>query len=265
MIDGSVLVNGMRGVEMKRFIVMGIVVGSLLLAALVSGGGSIVILKNGQKLRCKEPMSIKGKNAIITLVTGVVTSYPLSQVDLIATERYNQLGLGNALTLDLLESEGKVTPTPTPMPSLGTLARISADNFAPDLGMQETEPTPTPGIKLNVSSYRNAKVDTAIREIFDRENLFLYRTSTGTKPEYFFVQTTTDSEKEVFTAIRIVAKAYTIILQRAPDLAPKALELQMVETSGRNAGTFRMTPEHAQAIKEGTIGVEKYYVENVIF
>lgn len=250
---------------MKRTVIIGLVVCSLLVAAFVLAGGSVVILKSGQKIRCREPMSIQGKNAIITLVTGVVTSYPLSQVDLIETERYNQLGLGNALTIEGLENSEEVKPTPTPVPSLGSLVRISAENVNPDLGMVEVEPTPTPGIRLKARGYERPKVDAAIREILDNENLYLYRTSAGTKEGFFFIQTTTDSEKEVFNALRAVATAFSVILDRAPDLAPKAVELKMVETSGQNAGTFRMMPEQAHSIKDGSVSVESYYVENVIF
>jgi len=250
---------------MKKFLIMSVVVLSLGIAALVAASGAIVVLKNGQKLRCKEPMTIQGKNAIITLSTGIVTSYPLSQVDLVATERYNQLGLGDALTIDALERNDKTTPTPTPQPSLGSLAKISAQNVGADLGMQEIEPTPTPGIMLKTYGYRDEKVDAAIREVLDKENIYLYRTSAGTKTDYFFVQATTDNEREVFNAIRAVAKAFALISTRAPKLAPKAVELKMVETSGKNAGTFRMTPEQAAAIADGSVSIEKYYVENVIF
>lgn len=250
---------------MKRRVVFSVVLLSLCVAALVMAGGSVVILKSGQKIRCKEPMTIQGKSAIITLVTGVVTSYPLSQVDLVATERYNQLGIGDALTLEALDQREFVKPTPTPRPSLGTLAKITKENVNPTLGMEEVGPTPTPGIVMRNLPYHDPKVDAAIREILDKENLYLYRTSVGSKPDYFFIRATTDSEKEVFGAIRAVAKAYSMIVARAPELAPKAVELKMVETSGKTAGTFRMRPEQAKEVTDGSLPIEKYYVENVIF
>lgn len=250
---------------MKRRVVFLVVLLSLCGTALVMASGAVVILKNGQKIRCKEPMTIQGKSAIITLVTGVVTSYPLSQVDLVATERYNQQGLGDALTIDALDERAVVKPTPTPRPSLGNLAKITEENVNPTLGMKQVEPTPTPGINLRKLRYHDPKVDAAIREILDKENLYLYRTSVGSQPDYFFIQATTDSEKEVFGAIRAVAKAYSMILARAPELAPKAVELKMVETSGKTAGTFRMRPEQATKVTDGSLPIERYYVENVIF
>jgi hypothetical protein len=68
--------------------------------------GYVVILKSGHKIRCKEALRIEGPNAILTLATGTVASYPLALVDLVETERYNQLGLGNALMIEELSVHG---------------------------------------------------------------------------------------------------------------------------------------------------------------
>lgn len=70
---------------MRRSLAVALAVVLLVLAQMASAAGYVVILKNGHKIRCKEPMTIDGDNAIITLVTGTVASYPLTQVDLIET------------------------------------------------------------------------------------------------------------------------------------------------------------------------------------
>ncbi len=231
-----------------------------------AGGGYIVILKNGQRIRCNEPMSIDGKLAIITLVTGQVTSYPLSQVDLIATERYNQLGLGNALTIEELEHATDVPPTPTPRQTLGNYATISGIADEAELSTTgEPEPTPTPGITLQMQPFGNAKVTRAFTEILDKKNLYLYRTSVGTQPDFFFIQAVTDTEREVFHALKTICEAFNMIVTRAPELAPTAVELKMVETSGRAAGTFRISREDAAAVATGETKLEEFYVEHVIF
>ena len=69
----------------------------LVVAVVAAAQGYVVILKSGHKIRCKEPMRIEGPNAILTLATGTLASYPLQLVDVVETERYNQLGLGDAL------------------------------------------------------------------------------------------------------------------------------------------------------------------------
>jgi hypothetical protein len=251
---------------MKIFISVLCVVAALVVAVGATGGGYVVILKNGERIRCNEPMTIDGKLAIITLNTGQVTSYPLNQIDLVASERYNKLGLGSALTIDALDRAEDVPPTPTPRKTLGNYASITGAGSQAELSSNTPPtPTPTPGIKLQVDPYRDAKVSAAFMEILDKKNLYLFRTSAGTQSDYLFIQAVTDTQREVFHALKTIAEAFNMILTRRPDLAPAAVELRMVETSGRPAGTFRLTPENAADLTEGTIEAERFYVENVIF
>jgi hypothetical protein len=79
------------------------------------------------------------------------------------------------------------------------------------------------------------------------------------------VQATTDSEREVFSALEIVAEAFVLINQIHPELAPAAVELEMVQTSGKPAGTFRLTPELANELASGETQAQAFYIKNVIF
>jgi len=234
-------------------------------AAAAAASGYVVILKNGSKIPCRDPLRIEGGNAIITLVTGTVASYPVDQVDVVETERYNQQGLGDALVIDEL-SLGTPIPTPTPKQSLGRFASIDAGNRDPELASKYVPtPTPTPGIKLQPQAYHDQRVDQAFTRYFDQRNLLLYRTSAGTRPEYFFVQVVTDSQREVFEALRVVTDAFSLIHKLQPELAPAAIELQMIQTTGRAAGTFRVTPEMARTLAEKQTSIEQFYVSHVIF
>jgi len=251
---------------MKLFISVLCVVTALVVAVGASAGGYVVILKNGERIQCNEPLTIDGKSAILTLNTGQVTSYPIDHIDLIATERYNKMGLGSALTMDGLGQTEKIPPTPTPRMTLGNYATISGTGDNAELSEDTAPtPTPTPGIKLHMNPYKDPKVTTAFSEILDKKNLYLFRTSSGTQPDSFFIQAVTDTQREVFHALETVAEAFDIIATRRPDLAPATVELRMVETSGRTAGTFRLTREDAAALAGDTIQTERFYVENVIF
>jgi hypothetical protein len=253
---------------MSRLRVLGFITAFLLVVALVSAAsGYVVILKSGHKIRCKEPMRIEGPNAILTLATGTLASYPLQLVDLVETERYNQLGLGDALMLEELSVQGTPIPTPTPHTSLGQYASIDArESGSVALGTTvEPTPVPTPGIKMQDEKYHDERVEQAFSKIFDEKELLIYRTSRGTQPEYFFVQTTTDSEREVFTALEIVAEAYVLINQIHPEIAPSAVELEMIQTSGKAAGTFRLTPDLANELASGDTPAQSFYIKNVIF
>jgi len=253
---------------MSRLRVLGLIT-TILLALVVSAGaeGYVVILKSGHKLRCKEPLRIEGPNAIITLATGTMTSYPIALVDLVETERYNQLGLGDALVIETVEGEGQLLPTPTPRVSLGKRASIDAGGIAgPTLGVvEEPTPVPTPGIKMRTTMYHDKRVVDAFSKIFDDKNLLIYRTSQGTQPEYLFVQTNTDSEREVFEALETVAEAYLIIHSLHNEIAPAAVELEMIQTSGKPAGTFRLTPVLADELVNGDTPTQAFYINHVIF
>lgn len=239
----------------------------LAMVATAGAEGYVVILKSGHKLRCKEPLRIEGPNAIITLSTGTMTSYPLQYVDLVETERYNQLGLGDALLIETVEGDGQPLPTATPRISLGQHTSIDAGGVAgPILGaIEEPTPVPTPSIELRDVEYHDKRVVDAFAKIFDEKDLLIYRTSQGTKPTYLFVQTNTDSEREVFNALETVAEAYLLIHSLHNEIAPEAVELEMIQTSGKPAGTFRLTPVLADELVNGDAPTQAFYIKHVIF
>ena len=254
---------------MARLRVFGFATAMLLVVGLlVAAQGYVVILKSGHKIRCKEAMRIEGPNAILTLATGAVASYPLALVDLVETERYNQLGFGDALLIEELEIHGTPIPTPTPFTPLGQHARIDAggDTGGAVLGSTvEPTPVPTPGIQLRQEGYHDERVEEAFAKIFDDKELLIYRTSQGSQADFFFVQTTTDSEREVFEALETVAEAYYLINRIHAEIAPAAVELEMVQTSGKPAGTFRLTPGLAKELAEDETATQSFYIKNVIF
>ncbi|MBD3850747.1 MAG: hypothetical protein IFK93_05585 [Acidobacteria bacterium] len=253
---------------MARLRVLGFVTAVFLAVAVAAAAqGYVVILKSGHKIRCKEPMRIEGPNAVLVLATGTLTSYPVLLVDLVETERYNQLGLGDALLIEELSVHGTPIPTPTPRTPLGQHATIDAGGEGkPALGdTVEPTPAPTPGIKLQAEKYHDERIDQAFSKIFDEKELLIYTTSRGTQPDHFFVQTTTDSEREVFEALETVAEAYVLINRIHPEISPAAVELKMVQTSGKPAGTFRLTPELAKELAGGETPAQTFYIKNVIF
>lgn len=251
---------------MRRSFALAAVILILVVAQLFGAAGYVVILKNGHKIRCKEPMQVEGDVAIITLVTGTVSSYPLNQVDLIETERYNQQGLGNAVEIEELTVAADPLPTPTPRKSLGRFVTLDSMQRNPELTTTlAPTPTPTPGIRLQTYPYHDERVTRAFEKVFDDEKLYLYHTSGGTQPRYFFIQAVTDSEDQVFHALETVCQAFYLIRQADPEIAPEVVELQMVQTSRKAAGTFRITPEDAESLLDGSISVQNFYIRNVIF
>jgi hypothetical protein len=177
------------------------------------------------------------------------------------------LGLGDALLIEELSVHGTPIPTPTPYTSLGQHAKIDAGGSDGAVLGSTVEPTPvpTPGIELRNQKYHDDRVEQAFAKIFDDKELLIYRMSQGSQPEYFFVQTTTDSEREVFEALETVAEAYYLINRIHAEISPKAVELEMVQTSGKPAGTFRLTPGLARELAENETPIQSFYIKNVIF
>ena len=245
---------------MRRALVLALMLVLLVAGSASAASGYLVILKNKKKLRCKEPLQIRGDYAVLRLHTGTLASYPLRLIDLVETERYNQLGLGDAILLDELTVDGRWAPTPQPRLPLGSVAPLSLEGE----GVKMT-PTPTPGIGLRTSRYSDPRVEEAFARVFDDRRLFLYRTSRGTKPEYFYLQAVADDQREVFEVLRVVADVYAVITERSPDIAPAAVELEMVGSTGRPAGTFRITLSMARELASGATSPEQFYVNYVIF
>lgn len=251
---------------MRRIFALSAVIFVLIIAQIASAGGYVVILKNGHKIRCKAPMEVQGDVAHITLSTGTMASYPLAQIDIIETERYNQQGLGDAVEIEELSVVHEILPTPTPRGPLGNFVTLDSMERTPELktNMPPT-PTPTPGIRLQTYPYHDERVTRAFEKVFADQKLYLYHTSGGTKQGYFYVQAVTDSEAQVFHALETVCQAYYLIRAADPAIAPEAVELQMVQTSRKAAGTFRITPEDAESLLNGTTSVQNFYIRNVIF
>jgi hypothetical protein len=249
---------------MRRTLLM-ICAALLILTTTAGAGGYVVYLKNGKFIRAKEPMQIKGSQAIIVLVTGTMASYPVDYIDVVKTERYNQLGLGDAAVIDELTVAGDMRPTPTPTPSLGGMATLNIGEDGMLTSYAPPTPTPTPGIRLHSFPYHDSRVTSAFQQILDDRKLYIYRTSAGTQPDYFFVQTVTDQQREVFAALNTVTEALTLIHELHPEICPDAVELEMISTAGKPAGTFRITPEMAQLLHSQSMSVEQFYVTYVIF
>src|SRR5512140_3854735 len=101
----------------------------------------VVVLRNGSRLIARDRYQIKGSNVLVTLRNGTLTSLPLTQVDLAATDAMNSRKIGDATPMDWVDV---ATPTPTvaPTPSVARLGHI-----LPGLARPENDaarPTPTP-------------------------------------------------------------------------------------------------------------------------
>lgn len=238
----------------------------LAVAVLVVGASAaqavyVVYLKNGKRVVAREKYQVKGKMAIVTMKNGSVVALPLDQIDLPKTEKINSMGLGDADLLALGE-EGPPPPTPTPTPAMTTLGRLRKDLARPT--GEAALPTPTPGITLRDKPFADKGVDRAFQEGLERYHLYLYRTSQGSRPEYFFVEVRVN-EKEVGRALEAVCTTYHLLKKTAAERAPEKVELRLVNEAGQEAGLFRLSPEEAAELAEGKVTPEEFFRQHVLF
>jgi hypothetical protein len=222
----------------------------------------VVILRNGARVVAQDRYRIKGTNVLVTLKNGTLTSIPLAQVDLAATDKLNARNLGDATPLDWVDA-GLPTPTPTPTPSVAGLGHI-----IPGLARPENDaarPTPTPGISLRDTEYPDKQVERTFEEGLERYHLYLYRTSQGTQPGYLFIEVRVNGQSEVIKTLQAVTTTYNVLATNAPDRAPARVELQMLNESGKEAGLFRLSPEDAADLANAKITAEEFFIRKVIF
>jgi hypothetical protein len=241
------------------------VIAVLLLAGLASSAQAVyvVLLKNGTRVVARDKYTIKGGNALIVLKNGTLTSVPLSQVDVPATEKLNAKNLGDAIPLEWADGGQRPLATPTPTPSVTTLGHIRAGEGRP-IG-EAAGPTPTPGIAYRAARFSDEQVDQAFQQGLESYHLYLYRSSQGTQPDFYFMEIQVNGQAEVLRALQAVATTYHLLQEKAPERTPKRVELQLLNESGREAGVFRLSPEDARLLATGEVKPEDFFVQHVIF
>jgi hypothetical protein len=246
----------------KRAVLLGVIGVSFLLAAQQAWAVYVVILRNGSRVVAKEKYQIKGPNALFVSKIGTYTSIPLAQIDVEATDRVNSQGLGDAQLLAWVDAK-RVEPTPTPTPPVAALGYIH-EGVAAKIG-DAARPTPTPGITLRDSHFRDAQVEEAFQQGLESYHLYLYRTSQGTKPAYLFIEISVNGQPETLKALMAVAETYELLAKKAPERLPERVEVQMLNESGREAGVFRLSAADAAELATGKVTPENFYVQHVIF
>ncbi len=222
----------------------------------------VVVLRNGTRVVAKEKYQVKGPNAIFVTKIGTLTSVPLSQIDVTATDKANALNLGDAWALDWVDIH-KLFPTPTPTPQVSALGRIRAGVAAKE--GDAAKPTPTPGVGYRETRYRDPQVDQAFQQGLESYHLYLYRTSEGTQPGYLFLEIQVNGQPETLKAIQAVSSTYGLLAEKAPNRLPERVEIQMINEAGKEAGLFRMSVADAAELVSGKVTPDRYFVEHVIF
>ena len=257
--QGGYTSRGKEVVNVKRVAFFGILV---LLVAHQALAVYVVVLRNGTRVVAREKYQVKGPNAIFMTKIGTLTSIPLSQINVEVTEKVNAMKLGDAEALDWVDIQ-KIFPTPTPTRAVSALGRIRS-GIATKEG-EAAKPTPTPGVVYRDARYRDQQVDQAFQQGLESYHLYLYRTSEGTQPGYLFIEIQVNGQPETLKALQAVSMTYQLLVEKAPTRLPEAVEIQMINEAGKEAGVFRMSVADAAELVSGKVTPDKYFLEHVIF
>lgn len=234
-----------------------------LLAASWASATYVIVLKSGSRVIGREKYQVKGSSAVIQLKNGALTSIPLAQIDLPKTEKVNAERLGDAVSLDWVDAENGIPPTPTPTPSVATLGKIRPEVARPE--GDASRPTPTPGIMFRDSKFKDAQVEKLFQEGMESYHLYLYRTSAGTQPGFFFIEVSVNGQPDVLKALQAITMTYHLLAQNSPERSPAQVEVQMINESGKEAGLFRVTALDAADLATGKVTAEDFFLKRVIF
>lgn len=233
-----------------------------------------VILKDGTQIIAKEKPRIDGERAIITLPSGTETFLAVEEIDMEATEEYNEMNLGGAILIE----GGKATALPseveteeTTLGDLITSGRAKTRSRAPVKRPDMTDPSGPARSEagyLDLSSMRrqafgDLELMSEVRSYFTSQGLEA-QVFRGSQSDRALVELTTGSESAVFKSLEVAARALPQVRERHPNRIA-ALELVLRTERGSSGGQFVMTADLAAELNDGTTDIPTFFIENVQF
>jgi len=216
-----------------------------------------VLLKNGSIIFAREPYTVKGTKAIITLQNGTMVSYDLDQIDIPGTEKYNKENPGNVIAISTGDNQpAYVPPTALPTTSLQDVIRQKKVTIG--------APAPKSAGANNAGSASSFQsVDPFIEDAF-------HRTLDGASISQYRITTirgrvrllaTANSEEAVFNTLAATARVLAELASKGKELT---IDIVLTTSSGESAGSFEMNPDQARLIVNGSLTAADYFLQNVI-
>lgn len=239
----------------------------VLFSAAAAQASFTVYMKDGSTVQAKEPYTIEGDTAIIILENGTRAALPFSEIDVERTQKNNEGSLSGAKILrdgrfvDLDE----LPEAPPQRETLGTMinsGRATATAASPDADALPTE-RPGPGQEAAHRPYADQGLTQAIENAFAElqlDEIDVFQGDGGAP----LLQVVTETESAVFRGLRVAARVLMAVRAARPGEVP-AFDLHFLTPQGQEAGSFRMTPEQAEALDSRHLEPSEYYVRNVRF
>jgi hypothetical protein len=215
-----------------------------------------VLLKNGSIIFAREPYTVKGSKAIITLQNGTVVSYDLDQIDIPGTQQYNKENPGNVIAIDSGGSHAAIPVTARPTTSLQDVIRqkrVTIGVPAPKSAAASAQGS--------ASSFQSVDplLEDAFHRVLDGASISQYRLTTFRGQLRLLA--TANTEEAVFNTLSATARILA-------DLASKGhavtVDIVLTTSGGESGGSFQMNPEQARLIVNGNLTPADFFIKNVI-
>ena len=226
--------------------------------------GYVVYLRDGSTYMARDKYRVEGDSAIITLQNGTVIKVKLSLIDVKKTREYNAKGITSGEVIALGRHGAGNDDGKKKASTLGSLITRKSTNGKfgkkPNVDLRRGDTKK----KNRNTPFKDVALTRSLTILFENQNLFQYKIFQGSGPRALRVEMITDNENEVFKTLSSVARKLTEYYHKDPSIADR-VELFMATSAGAPAGRFIIDAEQAQALTDGKITVESFYVENVIF
>jgi hypothetical protein len=216
-----------------------------------------VLLKNGSIIFAREPYTVKGTKAIITLQNGTIVSYDLDQIDVPGTEKYNKENPGNVIAISTGDSQPAMAP-PTPLPTTSLQDVIRQKKVT--IGAPQAKGA---GASASGSASSFQSVDPFIEDSF-------HRTLDGASISQYRITlmrgrvrllATANTEEAVFNTLAATARVLADLANKGKSLT---IDIVLTTSGGESAGAFEMDPDQARLIVNGSLTAADYFIQNVI-
>jgi hypothetical protein len=227
----------------------------LLMLCASSGLAYNVVLKNGSIIFAREPYTVKGAKAIITLQNGTVVSYDLEQIDVPGTQQYNKENPGNVIAI--VPGDARISvPIATPKPTMSLQDVIRQKKVT--LGAPAPKSSVNAGSASSFQSVEPA-IEEAFHRVLDGASISQYRLTTYRGRVRLLA--TANTEEAVFNTLSATARVLTDLASKGKAMS---LEIVLTTSGGDAAGSFEMSPDQARLIVNGSLTPADYFIANVI-
>jgi len=224
----------------------------------------IVVLKTGTHYTAKAKWTIVNGKAIIQLETGQALQVDPALIDEPRSEQATRMGLTNASVIDL-NTDSTTQPQAT-QPSIGNTIKLR--HGTPSQTPQEASITlKSSGTNIPAVVTAPGALGPDVLDKFERayDNIGIFeRKVVSTGGRSIRADMTVDTEDRVFNAIS--ATAYLMVRNAGVQgVLIDTVELFMKTTANGAAGRFQMTRADAEALTNGKISQQEYFVRKVLY